>query len=55
MKQHLMGGGSRDKVNQFGFGTRLLKSFAQKLDAEIIVKNIDETKFILLIKNYKIV
>lgn len=53
--QYLNGSSGRSKNKKWGFGTRLLQSFAQKLEATISAKNNDGTQISLVIKNYKIV
>ncbi len=41
--------------SHWGFGTRLIKTFAQKLNADIEANNIDGTSILLKIRNYQTV
>ena len=55
LKAYLNGESTRTRSKKWGFGTRLLQSFAQKLEADITAENSEGTKITLHIKNYKIV
>ncbi len=55
LKEYLNGRPNNNRNKAWGFGTRLLRSFSQKLEADMIADNKKGTQVELFIKNYKIV